>query len=591
VLSPTVHRTVVYVDVADFTNPSRKAIDLQAVQEGVYQVLETAFKDCGIDYGACDMEDRGDGSLILIPADVSKSKLADLLPDRLVAALRRYNAIHTTTAQIRLRVGIHAGDIRRNVKGWIGDAVNLAARIMNADEVKAALAESDGLVAWTVSDYFYNEVIRQDPGVAPEQYRPLVVSVKTFSGTIWLRLPGMTGPVVPVPRHTPMGQLVRQGDIPRDQDGLDVIPPEDLDVLHGWLAHVEVPHLPTLVARAVGPAIPPPRPTSAWGVFVYLSDFNAGPDGIPPALVFLKLLAREMAGEISTLVAAWVAQQTRRLRRTESLDQVEAGWGPIPENPTLHLMIVVQQDAVDTDRYVLSYWRQDDPEVWPPPLSGVHEVAVDELEYRVDDIILSAEEVWGTGPTASAVVEFVLPRNLLTLPVRQWRKEHKSGDPRPLIFDYQVRLRSLERMRALHWRRSWRLRWQTVVNHAGLDRIHPFGPTAEDKQIDAVLSDDWWLGLVLRRPPTPKPEPGDALTAAFRAGLPLICWHPAAAPEDLRKDVGWLLDHGFGDLPRRYRQVELSLGSNSNLVHDLVVMWEDPDRVISFDRPSTPNPQ
>ena len=42
-LSPTEHRTIVVVDVADFTNPERNVADLLAVQEGVYAVLETAF--------------------------------------------------------------------------------------------------------------------------------------------------------------------------------------------------------------------------------------------------------------------------------------------------------------------------------------------------------------------------------------------------------------------------------------------------------------------------------------------------------------------------------------------------------------------
>jgi hypothetical protein len=99
----------------------------------------------------------------------------------------------------------------------------------------------------------------------------------------------------------------------------------------------------------------------------------------------------------------------------------------------------------------------------------------------------------------------------------------------------------------------------------------------------------------MEHPPPPEPVAAqpDALTAALRAGLPLICWHPVAGPEDLREQVDWLLGGAGGliDLPAR-RQVALVSGSNSdNLVYDLVVMWEDPNRVISFDRPSTSNPQ
>jgi hypothetical protein len=37
--------------------------------------------------------------MVLVPADVPKSRLADLLPDRLVAELRRYNATRVSPAR------------------------------------------------------------------------------------------------------------------------------------------------------------------------------------------------------------------------------------------------------------------------------------------------------------------------------------------------------------------------------------------------------------------------------------------------------------------------------------------------------------
>lgn len=585
----TVHRTILSADVADFTNPSRNGADLRAVQEGVYQVLRTAFAECGIDYESCDTDDRGDGALIFIPPEISKSTIADRLPDRLVVAVRRHNATRAPASQFKLRVGIHAGEVQRNTEGWIGWAVNDTARIIDADEVKTALKQSDGVVAWVVSDYFYREVVAQDPGVAPEQYRRFDVAVKRFSGTIWLWLPGATGPpAIPLEPPPPVHAVL-------DNSGFDVFTAAELADLRNRLSNVEVPHPATLVARAVGPAIPPPRPTSAWEIFEYLADFNAGPDGVPPALAWLRLLAREVGGDVRTSVSAWVEQQTQRLRRTELLDKAEDGWGSIDE-PQLYLMIVVESDAIDPTRCRVSYWRQDDPQVWPPARSDVIEVAVDELEYRVDDIILAAEEVWGAGHGAAVVLEIVLPRSLITIPVQRWRKEHSSGAPQPLVFDYQVRLRSLERMLAPHWRRAWKRRWLSVGTDSGLGRVHPFGPVNSGARIDAVLSDPRWLGVVLERPPTPQPTAGeepDPLIAAYRAGLPLVVWHPDMGPDELRQDVDWLLggSRGLMDLPVR-RQEGLVSDSNCANLYDLVVMWEDPERVISLTRPSaSKNPQ
>jgi class 3 adenylate cyclase len=591
-LSSTVHRTIVFVDVADFTNPSRTVADLVAVQEGVYNVLKAAFADAGVDYGSCESEDRGDGALILIPPDVSKSMLVDRLPERLVAALRRHNATHAETSRFKLRVGIHAGEIRWNDPGWVGNAVNEAARIVEAAEVKSALARSDGLLALVASDHIYTEVIKQDPGVAPEAYLRIQTTVKQFSGVIWLRLPGATSPPTSDPAPpSPISAgppVISEDRSATEEDVLGVVPREALDALRGWLSDHQVPHLTTLVARAVGPAIPPPPAGSAWDVFRYLADYNAGPDGIPPALAYLKVLADEIGGEFQATVSVWVDQQVRRLRLTAVMDERRATWQPIPAEPHLHLMIVVEPDAIDPRRCVLSCWRQDDPLVWPPTRGDVRETTVDELEYRVDEIILDAESHWAD-QTVSVVVEFVLARSLLTLPVRRWRKEHQSGEPRPLVLDYDLGVRSLERMRRSYWHRQWKVRWESVLGHPGLDRVHPFGPTLPEERIDAVLSDPRWVGLVMEQPPSPQPQPDagpDVLTAALRAGLPFICWHPTAGPEDLRAHVDWLLGGAGGlvDLPLRRRAATLMSAHNNAVVYDLVVMWEDPYRVIDFDQ-------
>lgn len=587
-LSPTEHRTIMVVDVADFTNPTRIVADLMAVQEGVYEVLREALDETGVRPDQCDIEDRGDGALILVHADVAKSRLADLLPDRLVAALRRYNATRVASSQFKLRIGIHSGDIRKNSNGWVGHAVNLACRILEASEVKAALAQSDAMAALVASDHFFGEVIKQDPGTAPQSYRRLPVTVKTFEGEIWLRLLGEIvvahpaeppeSPELPVATAVPTG--------PVTDDVLDVAPDEELAALRNLLEDVNVARLPMIASRATGPAVPMPQHGSAWDVFRYLCDFNADEDGVPPAFAFLELLAGHVGGELETDITAWVDHQARRLRLVHVLKQRRIDQFPIQDAPRLHLMIVLEPDAIDPGRCVLSYWRQNDPQVWPPNRGDVGEVAIDELEHRIDEIVVDAERMWA-GQVASVVVEFVLARSMLNLPVLRWRKEHQSGDPRLLTLDYRVCLRSLERMRNSHWHRAWRVRWDSMVRIPGLERIFPFGPvTSEEQPIDAVLSDPRWGGLVLAQPPSPVAEPGatpDTLTAALRAGLPLICWHPSASPEDLRELVDWLVggEDGLVDLLGRRKAAHSALPA-LDLVRDLVVMLDDPNRVIAF---------
>jgi vWA-MoxR associated protein C-terminal domain/vWA-MoxR associated protein middle region 0 len=581
--TPAVHRTIVVVDVADFSGSSRQDADQLAVRHGMYEVLRTAFAESSINFESCDSEDRGDGALILVPPTVSKSLIADRLPDRLVAALRRYNSTRVPMAQFKLRVALHSGDIRHDGDGWVGRPVIIAFRVLDALEAKTALRDSDQMVAIIATEHFFSEVIQHDPGTVPESYRHITVTVKTYTGSARLRLLG----------HDTAPRTVAEAG--QREQVLDVVPPSELDALHSWLATCEVPRMTMLMSHAAGPSVPLPRRDevrNAWEAFRYLSEFNAGPDGIPSSVLFLEQLADEIGGDMGTKLLNWVEEHARRMRLGRALERHRHNRTPVAQEPHLYLTIMLEPDAIDPGRCVLSYWRQDDPMTWPPTRGGVCEVGLDELEYRVDDVILDAEGVWAD-QNVSAAVEFLLPRTLLNLPVQRWRKEHASGQPRPLHFDYRVSIRSLERMRTKHWHRAWNVRWDSMLEQPSPNRLHFSGSAASrEHPLEAVLSDPRWVGLVMAKPPSPQPEPGsepDELVSALRNGLPVIFWHPEAGSEDLRELVTWALagESGFLDLLARRKAVNsFTTGPvNDSLVHDLVVMWDDPKRVIVLDQP------
>lgn len=597
-LTPTPqHLTIVLVDVAGFTDPARQTTDRLAVRQGMYEVLKTAFTESDVDFDSCPHEDRGDGALILIPSTVSKATIADRLPDRIVAALRRYNSTRIPQAQFKLRVALNSGDVLHDGNGWVGTPVDTTFRILDAPVAKTALAESDRMVALICSDHFYTEVIAHDPGTFPESYHQIPVAVKTFSSLAWLRLLG-DGAAAPPSQGAALAPVGGPEAAPDEAHPVhDVIPAEDLAVLRGFLPTEDLPRLSVIINRAVGQAIPLPRRDDvhdAWAAVRYLAEFNAGPDGVPPAVLFLEQLAGEIGGEAGAAIADWVREQTRRLRLGRAIEEHRLAREPVPAEPHLYLTIMIERDAIDPARCVLAWWRQDDPLAWPPPLGGVREVGFDELEHRVDEVILDAEATWSE-QGISAAVEFLLPRTLLDLPVHQWRKEHESGRPRLLRYDYRISLRSLERMRARHWRRAWHLRWASMLENPSAARLHsPGSAEFEEHPIDAVLSDPHWVGLAMAKPPSPHPDPAssDELFAALRGGLPVLLWHPGADPGDLRELIDWLLggDGGFLDLPARRKSANIPKnGLDESLVGGLVMMWDDPERVIVLDQPSTPS--
>ncbi|WP_414945340.1 hypothetical protein [Amycolatopsis sp. cmx-11-32] len=591
-------RTIVVVDVEGFTSPDRNPLDRLAVRQGMYEVLKTAFGESGVDFDSCAAEDRGDGALILLPPGTTKSLVVDRLPDRMSVALLRHNHTRTPQAQIRLRVSLNSGEVLNDGNGWVGEAVDTAFRILDAQLAKDAFARSGGMIAFISSKRFFDDVIASDPGLLPELYRPIPVSVKTFTGTAYLRLHGEL--VEPVPKLRAFEPEPSVGRLPVDSNGdvLDLIPRKDLVDLHRRLTQMDVPHLAVMMSRALGPAIPVPRldgVTDAWSAFRLLADFNAGPDGIPPSVTFLRLLAEHVGGEVGAMILSWIDGQARSLRIVPALGHQRQSRPPIPENPHLHLLIMLEPVSADPTRCTLAFWRQDDPEVWPPALAGVREIAIDRVEFEVDDVILETEGVW-SGQSVSASVEFLLPRALITLPVQRWSKEHGTGRPQPLRYGYRLGIRSLERMRAKHWHREWRVRWDSMAKDPSPDRLHySGGAESGDHPIDAILSDEHWVGVVLAKPPSPQAEPDaapDELTSALRSGLPVILWHPDAEPESLRELLDWVLGtkHGLRELPHRRKLANsgAAVPVKKSLAHDLVVIWDDPERVIVLDQPLIP---
>lgn len=582
------HRTIVVIDVAGYTNPSRTMTHLLAVQEGLHEVLEVAFGEVGIDLGECLVEYLGDGALILIPSTVAKSLLADHLPARLDVGLRRYNATHNDESKVKLRVGLHAGEIVLNTRGAVSKAVNHAFRILDAAAAKAALAESDGVLALIASLYFFDEVIAQDPGMAPETYRQIPVNVKQTRTEAWLRLPG-----VPIP---PAVASVT----PSEEDNLsplDVLKDTDLEPLRQMLTGIDVPHLAILVRRAAGSDVPLPRRCDAWYVFNQLSDYNAGPDGVPPNLAFLDLLAWQLGGTIGSDLTEWVNKQAIRFRLTTAFTKHRSNRADIEEQQHLHLVFAVQQDSIDESRCRLTYWRQVDPHDWPPPRGRTAEVTVEDLEHHVDELIVETEMAWSTESVAAAL-EFVMPRTLLHLPVHLWQKEHASGTPRPLYLDYQVTVRSLDRLQSAQWHRLWRMKWHSMREDPSANRVYFSNTTtATGGRIDAILSDPQWVSVVMAEAPLPHPRPNagpDEMISALRSGIPVIFWHPTASSEEIREIIEWLVTKdGLLELSSRIDEFRKSIYTSTvpfdtDLARDLAILFDDPTRMIAIGQPISP---
>jgi tetratricopeptide (TPR) repeat protein len=188
-MQPALHRTVLVVDVAGFGDRRRTNEHQVTVRAGLYVALRHALDGIGIAWADCYHEDRGDGVLVLVPSEAPKAVLVESFPQRLVEALHDYNNGRAPEEQIRLRVALHAGEVRYDDHGVTAVSINLAFRLLDASQLKSTLAGSLGVLAVIVSSWFFDEVVRHSGASLPDTYRQVRVKNKETNTNAWICLP------------------------------------------------------------------------------------------------------------------------------------------------------------------------------------------------------------------------------------------------------------------------------------------------------------------------------------------------------------------------------------------------------------------
>jgi hypothetical protein len=184
-----VHRTVLAVDIEGYGHQSRTTPHRLVVRQGLDLALRRAFKEAGVPWFDCKHETTGDGTLVLVPAQILKGPFVEVLSASLAGELRRHNETHRAEEQIRLRMALHAGEVAYDDHGATGPALNQTFRLIEAPQLKIALAESPGTLALIVSKWFFDEVVRSSTVVDPATFRPVHVAVKETATVGWISLP------------------------------------------------------------------------------------------------------------------------------------------------------------------------------------------------------------------------------------------------------------------------------------------------------------------------------------------------------------------------------------------------------------------
>ena len=200
-----VHRSILAVDIEDSTRRTNTV--KEELRQLVYRLVVEALGVAGIDDHYYDpFTDRGDGVLVLVrPADEFPKPL---LLSCLIPALAKLLAAHNSGIPLaeqprvlRLRAVIHAGEVHYDGKGFYGEDLDVAFRLLDAPRFKAHLRSATAPLALVASDYIYQSIIRHGyDGIDDREFFPLVtVSVGDQRRKGWVHFPSALGYPVTVP--------------------------------------------------------------------------------------------------------------------------------------------------------------------------------------------------------------------------------------------------------------------------------------------------------------------------------------------------------------------------------------------------------
>jgi tetratricopeptide (TPR) repeat protein len=187
------HHTIVAMDVAG-SGILDDPLQLQ-IRADLHDIVAAVLAGQSLNLRDVHVTDLGDGLRLIVPPAISPRYVLDPFIANLATALKARHKISGEVARLRLRMAVHMGLVHRDGYGWAGQALVHCARLLDAAQVRNALAAANGAdLVVVISHALYEAMVRHGYGLNPGACKSVEISEKETTTTAWIYVPGWPTP-------------------------------------------------------------------------------------------------------------------------------------------------------------------------------------------------------------------------------------------------------------------------------------------------------------------------------------------------------------------------------------------------------------
>jgi WD40 repeat protein/energy-coupling factor transporter ATP-binding protein EcfA2 len=187
----SIYRTFLAADIESYGGLERSDSVRVRLRRHLTDWCTALFDRAGVDPGSWVLQDTGDGWLLSIDPNVSRSLLLDAVPRGLRERLLAYNQDSPNTERLRVRLAMHAGDVLSDPDPFVGEATIHVCELLDSEVLRDCLRATTQPLAVMVSEEIYQGVVRRaHGGLDPAVWHQVVIDGKEGPADTWVHVPG-----------------------------------------------------------------------------------------------------------------------------------------------------------------------------------------------------------------------------------------------------------------------------------------------------------------------------------------------------------------------------------------------------------------